>query len=113
MVVPRGRRLGSLDLGEKLVEHPHEVVVVGTSENLGHESPALHKKLDSQLQAHKHDLRLTVCVLNPGCSDIWSTVMKYHIRLPVLELSSNEVPALRGRDVGGKGRYARNRFDGD
>ena len=86
---PRGRWLRCLDLPEKLVEHPDEVVVVCASEDLRDERPALDEKLRSELHAHEHELRLAVRVLDPGGTDVRCTIMQHDIGLPVLELAAD------------------------
>ena len=85
---PRGRWLRRLDLPEKLIEHPDEVVIVHTTEDLGHKCATFRQKFDSQLQTHQHELRLRIGVLNPGGSDVGGTIVQYDVRLPVLEFAA-------------------------
>src|SRR5690606_34095514 len=53
---PGRRRLGSFDLFEQLIEHPDEVVVVHTTEDLRNERSSLDEELDGELQTHEHEL---------------------------------------------------------
>ena len=111
--LPRRGWFGCLDLGKQLTEHPNQVVVVGTPENLRNEGSALDQKLDCKFQAHKHELGLAVGVLNPSSTDIGSTVMQHDVSLPILEFPSKQVPALRSRDIGSEGDNTRDGLDGN
>ena len=107
---PRRGGFCRFHLSEKLVEHPHKVVVVGTSEDLRDKRSSLHQKLNSQLQTHEHKFRLSESILNPSCTNVRSAIVQYDVGLPVLQFAANEVPALWCGDVGGKGDNPRNSF---
>lgn len=110
MHVPRRGRLRCLDLPKQLVEDPDEVVVIHTTEDLGHERPALDEELDGEFETHEHELGLRVGILYPGCTDVGSTVVQDDICFPVFELAAEEVAAVGGGDVGGEGGDAGDGF---
>lgn len=83
--IPRRGRFSRLYLAKELIKDPDEVIIVDGAEYFGHKCAAGRKKLDSKLQTHKHELALAIRILDPSCSNIWSTVMKYDICSPVLE----------------------------
>lgn len=110
--IPRRWRLRRLDLSEKLVEHPDEVVIVRAPEDLRDECPALDEELRRELHTHEHELGLAVRVLDPGGTDVRRTVVQHDVRLPVLELAADEVATLGGGDVGGEGDDVGDGLDG-
>ena len=84
ILVPRRRRFGRLNLCKQLTEYPNQAVVVSTPEDLGNECSTPDQKLDGEFETHEDKLGLTVSVLDPSGTDVWSTVMEDNVGLPVL-----------------------------
>ncbi len=112
MQIPRRWGFGRFYFAEQLVEHPDEVVVVRTSEDLCDERPAFDEELGSQFHTHEHQLRLAVGILHPGSTDVGGTIMQHDVGFPVLQLAADEVATLCGGDVGCEGDDARYWFNG-
>lgn len=74
---PTRRRLSSFHLSKKLIEDPDQRVVIFGSENLCHENSTFGQKLDSKLERLKDQFILSVSILNPGCSYVWSSIVEY------------------------------------
>lgn len=51
-----------------------------------------------------------VGVLNPGGTDVRSTIVQDDVGFPVFEFTAEEVAAVGGGDVGGEGGDAGDRF---
>mmetsp|Transcript_86075 Transcript_86075/g.240854 ORF Transcript_86075/g.240854 Transcript_86075/m.240854 type:complete len:440 (+) Transcript_86075:1598-2917(+) len=93
------RRLGGVHLGEELLEHPHQGVVVGRAEDLGDERPAGTQVLASELQGVQGQLVLPICVLGPIGADVRRAVVQDDIGPLAQELLLQHAPALVGGDV--------------
>lgn len=107
---PRRRRLRRFHLPKELSEHPHEVVVIRASEDLGDKRATFGKELHGKLHTHEHQFRLAVSVLDPCCSDIGSTIVEHDICLPIFDLGADVVAALGSGDVRSECGHARNGF---
>lgn len=111
--IPGGGRLRGLDLGEKLAEHPKQVVVILTSEDLGNKCSAFDEELHSQFQTAQHELGLREGVLHPCATDIRSTIVEYDIGFPVFHMRAEELATFCASDIGGEGSDMRYRADRD
>jgi hypothetical protein len=83
-IIPGGRRFCCLYFVEQLVENPDEVIIVLTTKDLRDKGPPFNKEFHCKLQAHKNELRLSVCVLYPCGPDVWCTIVEYHVSFPIL-----------------------------
>jgi hypothetical protein len=79
-----------------------------TPENLGYKGTSFDEEFDREFEGHKDKLRLSVSILNPGSTNIGSTVVKYNVRFPIFEFSSKKCSALWGSNIASEGRNARN-----
>lgn len=111
--IPGRRRLRCLDLGEELAEHPKQVVVVLTSEDLGHKCSAFDKELHSQFQTAQHELGLRESILHPCTTDIRSTIVEYDISLPVFHMRAEELATFCASNIGGEGSHMGDRANRD
>jgi len=108
-----GRRgLCGFDLGEKLLEHPQQRVVILRSENLGDESTAFDEELGREFQRMKHKFGLVEGILHPSGTDVGRTIVQHTIGLPRLQVSSYRGAALFCRDIALEGDDLGNRLDG-
>ncbi|EPE02974.1 hypothetical protein F503_08851 [Ophiostoma piceae UAMH 11346] len=110
--VARRRRLGGLDLGEQLVEHPHERVVVLGAEDLGDKGAALDEELGGQLHGLQHELGLVERILHPGRTDVGRTIVEHGIGFPGLEVLANGGATLFGGNVALEGNNFGDGLDG-
>src|SRR3712207_9319301 len=60
---------------------------------------------DGELQAHKDKFGLAVGILNPGCTNVWRTIVEHNISFPILYLRADEIAALWGGDIRREGDY--------
>jgi hypothetical protein len=93
------RRFGGFDLGEQLVEDPHQRVVVATSEDFCHERSSLLQELGGQLEGLQRQLALGESVLDPCGTDVGSSVVEDEIRLEMLEVALQRGPTRLSSNI--------------
>lgn len=49
---------------------------------------------------------MAIGVLDPGGTDIWSTIVQYDVGFPIFEFAAEEVAAVSSGDIGSEGRDA-------
>ena len=55
---------------------------------------------------------MRICVLYPGSSHVWRTVVEHDVRFPVFQFISEEVTTVNGSDIGSESRDTWNWLDG-
>lgn len=108
---PGTGRLGCLNSLEQLLEHPHQGIIVLTSEHLSDKVTPLAQKLRRQLQTLKHEFVLRERILHPRGSDVRRSVVQDEIGLPVVQVRTEELATLGSGNVGDKGGYVLKGFD--
>jgi len=108
---PRRWRLRRFDALEQLPKHPHQAVIILTSEHFGNEAPSLHQEVRGQSQTLQDQFILRESILYPSRTNVRCSIMQDQIRLPIVQMSSELGPTLRSGDIRYEGNDVWKGFD--